>query len=209
MDLDALLPFVLPSVKACPDVTARHHIRLAAQEFCRRAHVWKEDLDTLLADGYRKRYAVALDDQVEIAQLLRVKVTCPGQTEGERVHLVDPDTGREYVDCNRSEWVCWTDDRRTLSFNFTPVVDSKIDGYVALQPALTAFSLPDHVFAHHAEGIAAGALKRLFAMNDVAWRNETEALRNDALFNDAIGAANLVAGKGAVRGRRRSKMLRF
>lgn len=204
MTFDDFLPFVAPQVLACPRDTMLHHIQQACIEFCRRSHVWREDLPTLLADGISTIYTPALDDQVEIAKLLFATVQDVSTTPKCEARIVESIEGREALRDGWTELVAWTDNRKTVSFAPAPRLDARLDLYVALKPALTAFSFPDDIFAHHAEDIAEGALWRLKRMTgrDVSWGDANAAMDHKAEFERRISTAAAQASRGFARRRR-------
>ena len=203
MTYDDFLPYVHPSVTACPVDTVLHMTRLAAIEFCRRAHVWREDLDTLLADGFSTQYALALDDQVEVAKLLNVDVQDDLDTKPYPVRVLEGIEGRKALRDGWTEPVAWTDSRRTLFLQPALRLDARIKVFVALKPSLTSFSFPDHVFAHHAEDIAQGAIARILRMPKVDWRDTELAADYEGRFKERIGTGSAQASRGFARRPRR------
>ncbi len=207
MTFDDFLPYVQPYVSGCPRDTALHHIKLAAIEFCERSCIWRESFDTLLADGFSASYALPLDDQVELAKLLEVKVQDGADARAVEADIVEVLQGRRIAGDGCSRVTAWTDNRRDVFLTPTPREDAQIDVYAAIKPALTAFSFPDDVFRHHAEHIAFGALARLFEMPGVDWSSPLALVKREQ-FDEQIGKAARKAERGFGR-RRRSKAERF
>jgi hypothetical protein len=202
---DDFLPYVAPQVLSCPVDTVLHQIRLAAIEFCKRAPVWREDLDTLLADGFSSEYAMALDTEVELAKLLTVNVKDTPTSRACEADIIEPLTGREAKRRETVRLVAWTDERKKVSVWPAPRLDAQIDVYASLKPSMAAISFPDHVFAHHAEDIAEGALWRLKRMTGegIAWADAVAAEGHRLVFNDRIATAAAQAERGFAKPRRR------
>jgi hypothetical protein len=202
MTFDDFLPYVEPYVNACPTPVALHNIRQAAIEFCDRAQVWRERIDTLIADGVSSRYALPIDDQTEISKLLEVVAGRPDRMP-ERYDIVSPLDGRDAQRLQTSARIAWTDDRHDLFLHPIPEVNDEIEVYATLKPSQAAFSFPDYLFHHHVEHIAAGALSRLFRMPKADWYDPAGAVERQAAFAAAINAEGLTSFKGNGRSKRR------
>lgn len=186
MTYDDFLPLVLPSVNACPVQVAEQAIRLAAIEFCDRTHVWNEDLDTLLSDGLTSDFPLALDDQVELANLENVVVLEPGALRPIEFNVVNARQARRLLARNDPNPYAWTDDLRTLRLSITPAADAQVKVHVALKPSMASFDFPAHVFAHHAKHIATGALAQLLGMPKTDWTDQGAAGIKTAEFERHI-----------------------
>lgn len=198
MTYDDLLPFIWPNCTACPREAVIHHARQAAIEFFRRAQVWQVDLDTLLSDGYSSDYALALDDQVELAKLLTVTIKDGADSRPYEADIIESIEGRRVKRENCTGQKAWTDERRKVSVFPVPPVDAQIDVYAALKPSQASFELPDDVMAHHMEDIAHGALARIFDMQGekITWGNPAAAELARAKFNRAISVAAAHSERG-------------
>ncbi len=208
MIFEGFHPYILPFVPECPTQTVDHHLRQAAIEFCSRAHVWKERLDTLLADDSgATRFDLALDDQVEMAKLYTV-VFGTGTSREEAV-IVEQLHGEQCTRDGTSARLAWTDNRRRIFLSWAPDAGTEIDVTVALKPAMTAFDFPDQIFAHHADDIANGALARLLVLPNQTWTNPSLAAMCGEKFTDAIHSGARHAAGGFARRTPRSKSTRF
>lgn len=202
MTFDDFLPLVLPSCTSCPRDLVVQQVRLAAIEFCWRTSVWREDLDTLIGDGYSTEYALPLDDQTEISKLLVVKVRDGVNAATVEHEIVTPVEGRSLNAAGSERPSAWTDNRKSVFLLPTPRKASEIDIYAALKPSQTSFSFPAEVFQHHAHEIAHGALARIFSLREGDWRDLELADRENAMFNDAIGSCAIQVNRGFSRLRR-------
>lgn len=202
MTYEDFLPYVAPSVNACPTIVAIHNIRQAAIEFCEKTQVWRERMDTMLGDGISTRYTLPIDDQTEVSKLLEVTVGITGQV-ADRYDIVKPIDGRDAQRLQTSDRIAWTDNRSNINLHPIPAVDAEIDVYVALKPSLASFLFPDELFRHHAEHIAAGALARLFKIPKTDWYDVALAVDKRNEFMNAISTQAVTAHLGNGRSRRR------
>jgi hypothetical protein len=191
------LPYVHPSVLACPVETVVHNVRLAAIEFCRRSCAWREDLDTVLADGFSTEFELALDDQVELVKLYAVRVN------GQEIDLCESIEGRRLIEDECSLPFAFTDSRKTLTIFPLLEADDQIDVTLALKPSMTAFSFPDELFAHHVGDIAEGALAKLMRMPRCDWTDAMLAIDYERRFISATNRAGRQAARGYGRTKRR------
>lgn len=203
MTFEDFLPYVAPSVNACPTIVAIHNIRQAAIEYCEKAQVWRERMDTLLADGISTRYALPIDDQTEISKLLNVTVGISGR-QPDGYDIVKPMDGRDSQRLQTCERVVWTDNRRDIYLNPMPVEGAEIEVHVSLKPSQNAFSFPDDLFGHHVEHIAAGALARLFKIAKTDWYDPALSVDKSREFMAAINTQGMAAHLGNGRSKRRS-----
>lgn len=208
MTFDDFLPYVAPSVNACPPIVAIHNIRQAAIEFCEKAQVWRERMDTLLADGISTHYALPIDDQTEISKLLEVTVGASGRKPDDYV-IVTPMDGRDEQRRQTGKRFAWTDNRRDIYLSQTPVEGSEIEVYVSLKPSQSAFSFPDDLFGHYVEHIAAGALSRLFKIAKTDWYDPALSADKRNEFMAAISTQGMATHLGNGRSKRRSKVRWF
>lgn len=199
MTWEDFLPFIAPSVASCPIDTITFHTRMAAIEFCRKAHVWRESLDGVLADGHSVEYTLPIDDQIEVAKLLSVTLTDSAGVKPREATVMESIEGRLEMRRGCTELIAWTDNRRALSVWPAPRAEAEISVYAAIKPSTGAFSFNDEVFAHHAEDIATGALGRLYAMPRCDWTDAALAEISTRMFKDRINSAARAAGRGNAR----------
>lgn len=202
MTWEDFLPYILPSTPSCPQETAVHHVRLAANEFCRRAHVWRETLDTLIADGFRDTYSLAIDDQVEVAKVLAVRSRSNGDTPWVDHTIVMPLDGMAARAAGSIDAQAWVEDQRSICLLPVPPDGGEISVTVALKPSLTSFSFSDLVFAQHGADIADGALGRLLAMPKTDWTDFGAATAYTQKFNARAATAARAAERGYAKHRR-------
>lgn len=204
MNFEAFHPFVLPYVGSCPTQTVDHHLRQAAIEFCSRALVWVERLDTLIGEPQRFEFTLPLDDQVELVKLMRVQLDGrdaevigggPGGVERRRIYVTSP--------------TAWLADRRTLRVEPAPADGQGIDVWAALKPSQGAFSFPDEVFAHHAQHIAHGALGSLFRIPAQTWTELGLAEYHEGRFRADTATQARVAERAWTRRTPRDPASRF
>lgn len=177
MKLDDLYPLVLPFVPELPLPTVDQHIKLAAQEFYRRSHAWRETLDpiTLVAD----QTEYDLDAPVSGTRIEKVLSATVG--EAEYAKAVAFDNG-------------------ILSFlSETPPPSGELVVEVALAPVITgsSWNLPTKLDAH-AHDLSLGALASLYT---VIPGKEDKAMGMAGRFHDRIHAVGIKTARGKARQR--------
>jgi hypothetical protein len=200
VNFEAFYPYVLPSARQAPPPTLDFHIRQAAIQFCERTHLWVETLDSILADGYSKQYALPIDELFQVVKLLVVTINDIDYwlDEGVRARRA----GR-YSTCN-AESVYMTPDCRDVVFvEQVPALNDKLGFEAVLKPSEAAYELPDLLFQQHARAIGYGALASLLLIADTDWFNPKLAGENLALFEGRISVAGLNASRGNARTRKR------
>lgn len=177
MKLDDLYPLVLPFVPELPLPTVDQHIKLAAQEFYRRSHAWRETLDpiTLVAD--QSDYDV--DSPVSgarIEKLLSARVD----------------------DAEYAKAVAIYDGIMSFLDDTAPATGELVVT-VAMAPVITgsSWTLPAKL-DEHAHDISLGALASLYTV--IPGKGE-QAMVMAGRFNDRIQAVGIKTQRGKARQR--------
>ncbi|GHC72632.1 hypothetical protein GCM10007320_08640 [Pseudorhodoferax aquiterrae] len=92
-------PDVMPLVPAVAEPMAEHHIRRAAQEFCRRTRAWRETLDAVITRAGVRCYDLELPPMVELVRLESATLGCePLELDKTKpgTHIYTPD-GKELI----------------------------------------------------------------------------------------------------------------
>lgn len=198
MDLEALFPWVMPQVKACPDQTALHHIREALRVFCTKTLAWQANL-TIAVTTTDDDFLMPLPAGTSLVKILRA-----GLDEDEGLDIMSPDTAdtRSWSTKGR----VWTVDRkRVVLAPRQAVADKALKLRVAVKPTSTALVIEDQLFEDFASIVADGALATLFDMSDVTWANPPKAVMKDAKFKAECGKTALRVSKGFGRSARSVK----
>lgn len=197
MELEALFPWVMPQVKACPDQTALHHIREALREFCTKTLAWQQNL-SITTTTTDDDYLMPLQAGTSLVKILRA-----GLDEDEGLDIMSPDTAdaRSWSTKGR----VWTVDRKHVLLAPRQAVPRTLKLRVAIKPAQAAAVIDDQLFEDFASTIADGALATLFDMSDVTWANPAKAVMKREKFKAECGKAALRVSKGFGRAARSVK----
>jgi len=200
MTLDDLLPLVLPSVSACPEILATQHLRLALRRFCNDSLAWRSTLEPITADGTSATYDLIPDDDTEIVKLIAVALDDCTEFE-----IVDPIRGKSLSRYWRNGDYVYTPDRRSMVLNYAPLAGQVLTVEVALQPSLSAIDFPDQLYSDYAETIAAGAIGSLLTLPKKDWSDPNLAAVFKAQFKSETTTAGLAVELGGGSSRPRVK----
>lgn len=187
-----LLPHVLPYAPGCPDPVAEFHLRLAAQDFCARTHVWQATMDPIAvtqAAGFGP-YDLNLPTRAELLKLQ--SATMDGREIDVLPESALPNDWRDNPSAIRD--CVFTLDRLTVQV--VPVYEASrtlvIKGSFA--PADNADGLDDEIGRFYRDAIAAGALERILLLP--AYSNPGLAMLKGEAFKAAIGKTVIKVGRG-------------
>lgn len=172
----------LSDLPGCTYFAAANALRQAAQEFCRRAQVWRVTLDPVTTVANTSVYDFDITSQFEIIKLNSAKLN------GQRINiLLEEPMASEAGILLRSQ--------REFELFPVPAAGLSLVLNCLLQPAESATGIEDYLYAAHARAIATGAKAMLMAMNGRPYSNPAEAVKKEAQFNEAIAAARLRSAK--------------
>lgn len=191
MTLDDFLPFVLPSAKDCPDITALFAIRNAIIELCRKALVWTEYQPAITSLTGVQAYAYTPAVGQQVCKLLGVKVNTLG------LPVYDPAKAIAMVDSGLTEAFAYG---RSSNFTINPVFAAglPIVTFAAVCPTLTADTVTDDM-GRFAKQIGRGALCELLATPKKDYTDMRAAASLGLQWADDIGTARVEAHKGFAR----------
>lgn len=170
MELEALFPFVIPHVKACPDPTAIFHIRQALRDFCTRTLVWQANLAPMPTVVGFDSYMLAIPAGASLVKLLMAGI------DDEPLGIVDRTKGVSGSSRNPYGRI-WTEDRKAVHLFPVPSAAGKqIKVLAALKPTQAATEIEDQLFEDFASIIATGAKASLLNMVNVTWSDPRLAL---------------------------------
>jgi hypothetical protein len=200
---DDFSPFILPHVPDCPDATVEHHALLAAIAFCRHTHAWQQPLAALTGDGSETSFQMVRPTDAEVAKIISVAVTEPGLA-GTDAGLPPPISGAQHIMDGMLGLIAFTTNLRTLVVWPAQPAGTSIIATVSLKPSLTAATIPEDLFAHYAQDIAAGALATILAMPNKAWTDLPTAAVRAAEFNARKAAVARIVERGFAKSGRRN-----
>lgn len=201
MNLDAFLPFVLPSAKGCPDHVAAFAIRNAIIELCRGALVWVDSQPPIASVAGLQTYDFSMGAQQQAVKLLAVKVNHLS------LQIVEPSHGQALLDVGSSESFAFGQSSRfTVNPTFTD--DLPIVTRCAVCPTLDAEIVPDDL-ARFAEQIATGALSKLLATPDRDYTDAGGAALRRGMWDMHIATARSESQRGFARAYGRTRIRWF
>jgi hypothetical protein len=189
--LDDYLPFVLPSVKGCPDHVAIFAIRNAVIELCRRALVVDEYQAPIVAEDGLITYPYRLAPGQQAAKLLGVKVN------DEPLYVYDPTKASARRDRGSDETFAMGKGRE-FTINPSVAAGSLIVTHCAICPSLDATTVSDDLI-RFTEQIGRGAVAKLAATPERDYTNMALAGAFAARWEDDIGTARSDALRGFAR----------
>lgn len=192
-DLLDFLPHVLPQAMSCPDPVAVKYLREAAQEFCTRTRIWREE-DTF----------PTVADEVEVVCVppyAALHEIDEARFDNRRLEpkRYDEVFGRAPAGAEPIYITQAGPDRVSL----VPPGNGMLSICMFLKPAEDADLVPDMLFDHHARAIGWGALREVLMLPNQPFSDPQKAMMFGARFEQHINrhfAANIV-GQHRARGR--------
>lgn len=170
MELEELLPLVLPRIPSCPRAVAIGALRDAARDFARQTHTMRGELVLQPSTPPQSLYEVAAPPDTELIALARA----------------EDHTGRPLA--------AFFEPPETVGFIQALTVPATVT--MVTMPERTAPEVPDAFASRWDEAIKDGALFRLMSMPHVDWTHPQLADTHMQMFQRAIDEAK----GGAVRG---------
>ncbi|MFB0692952.1 hypothetical protein ACA106_20720 [Agrobacterium pusense] len=202
-DIDDMLPFLLPYVPNCADLTAYRCIREAARDVCEKADIWRER-DTIEITDIDGECLSTFGD-AEIKKIQAAKLN--------GVPLTPHSAG--WLDENHAGWDGDNENEAPARFitQITPgkiMVAPRATGTLSvrlvLKPSLRAMTLPDFMLEKYATEIGKGAAGlALMLPNDDAGPNPAMATALLTEFNQFLDRLPMIAAKGQQGARPRTK----
>lgn len=175
--------YYLGDVPGCSYAAAVNALRMAAQEFCERAKVWRVIMDPVTTVAGNQVYPFDLTADQEIVKILLAKM------DGHDIDLLLYDQ----LDNARRGMIVL--DQRQFHLQPMPATGNILVITAVLKPSNSAPGVDDVIWASYAEGIAFGAKARLFKMKSKPYFDPVAAADNKNDFNEAIGKATIKAAK--------------
>lgn len=204
-DLSEFLPYVLPSVPACPDTLAEQAVLSACIEFCRTTMLVQElTTDTLVKDT--ADYTVEVPVGQTLIKVLGVwvgdKRLSPTTIETVRSGLaLRGSTAKEQVS-NNAPQVYFQKTPTSQEISVYPVpAEPYSDGLAiraAFAPSRTATAVADVLFDSWTEEIAWGALARLHSIPEQSFYSLQLSELHKQKFSSALRKASNIARSGQI-----------
>lgn len=188
---------VIPEVIGCPIFVAVESVRDAAIEFCNRSRYWRVTLASINIVAGQATYTLIPPTDSSISEILSVR---------HNTFVVNP-TSEFSLDGQYPSWRLLTSSQAEEYFSnerniirLTPIPSvsgtANLDVRVVLKPSRTSTTIPDQLYDHYLEEVAAGAKARLMVMPGVDWSNPDLALYYRTVFESGIKNARGVAVTG-------------
>lgn len=193
-----LLPEILPAVPACPEMVAVHAARQAAIEFCEESGCWLvlNDSELIAPDDLPLTLDVPSGARlVRVAQVQLDQFALPAFTLAQldatgiawRDQVSDATEG--YYMASPTE----------LALYPRPSSNKTLSAGLVLTPTRAAQDIEDFLFERHYDGLAAGALARLYAIPGQPWSNPGLSVAARERFQVAVARAKRDALNGQSR----------
>jgi hypothetical protein len=201
-DIDLLLHHVMTEAPACPEPRAIRALRGAANEFCERTRLWKENIEVTVTVSEDEVLAPVSSD----ALIYEIRAAQIDTTE------LKPKTA-EWLD---TEYPGWSFDETEGSANYItqihpniiklyPRVAGTLKARLILRPAETATTLPDFLIDMHGERIGKGAAGKLLMSTNTTYANPQAGGAFTKTFEGWLDTLAYESAKGQQGGRLRSR----
>lgn len=189
------LPYVLPYVPGCPDVAAEDEIVRSAIRFCELSGCWQE-----MASAQN---IVLSTHTYTVPAPANAQCDCVDEVWVNGVHILPANTNEL-----RLFYTDWTTATGAAAYHtqqnqdevrIVPIPTANITNGLKIRatykPVPGATTLPAILYQNFAQGVAAGALARLYATKNKAWSDPDAADKAVALFTAEAEAARVKANK--------------
>lgn len=195
---ETLLNDVMPHLPGCEVAIAIHHIKRSAIEFCERSLYYRAEADPIdVAAGERE---IGIDAPVTGTVVVKVLDAYFGDQE--LIHKTVDVLNVEQPDWRTAQGAprFFTQlSPEALVFAPGPVAAGQLRMTVAMAPTYESSGIERYIPQHFTEGIAAGAVGRLMAMQKKPWTNGEFAGAFFERFQREITAAAAAADRSFCR----------
>lgn len=194
---------LLPQLPGCPDPLIEHELLRACQTFFEKTRTWQETQGLVAVSANQTTFAIAPSDSAQ--ELVRLE---KAWLDGKPLNVVSA----TFMDNEfGSDWQTHTGSVNrvvqiapgTGIFYPIPLAASTLGLKLRLsvKPSDTATGIPNDQFAKHKDALACGALARLMGYAKQPWTDQNMAMVKAAVFDAAIGRANVDAARSFGRAR--------
>ena len=206
--LDEFYPLLLMEVLSCPNPVVDHHLRIVAREFCRTTSAWGVAFDPITLTAGQATYE--LDPPVADAAVLRLTQMMANGILLWTFADVDPASSARVTYPKYQPQhppFSLSPDLKEITLIADEVPGASVSGGLllsgALQPTMTANSLPDFLLNVYGEMMRMGTLARLMAMGEKAWTDRQLSAEYQRQYSQMLGFAAYQASVGNTRERLR------
>lgn len=183
---DALLPYVMPWVRGCPDQIVLQQIRLATIEFCRRSGIL-HDVTQYDIQAHVHEYQLTCDCNYNIVRVRRV--TVDKRWDYTPVNVKLPGGIGAYLFYMSSPTI--------IHLRRAPNIDNPkgLEVEVIVKPKQDSCVLDNYLYETWAEGIAEGAIARCLSLPNTNWYNRAESNVHQLAFRKELARARTEADR--------------
>lgn len=188
---------LLPQLPGCPDPLIEHELLRACQTFFEKTRAWQETQALVAVSANQTTFAIAPSDGTQ--ELVRLeKAWLDSKPLGVvSAKFMDDEYGDDWRTHTGAVDRVVQVSPGTGIFYPIPLAASTVGLKLRLsvKPSDTATGIPDEQFAKHKDALACGALARLMAHAKKPWSDQNMAMVKAAVFEAAIGRANVDAAR--------------
>jgi len=210
-ELRDFLRFVRPHAPSCPDPVSEQYVRQAARTFCERTSCWREtsDIDisveafaplALPSEAVLHKIEAAWFDDRPLTPITARQAADLGMVP--RMRLFTGGTTDNAVPEGAPEYLV---QESFDTIRVYPYSAGRLSVSMILKPSQDTNILPDFLFDHFAEIIAAGALAEMLELPGQTYTDPHKAARSRLLFREAIDRNANFNVKGQQRARIRTR----
>jgi len=218
--------YIKGDVKGCPDEIVLQETVAACGEFCKKTQIWRVEGEPIPVQAAVHTYATPAPETTLPETIREAAFRAPNQTA---YRPITPVTEGQLMEGGGAipyhqgffgigtvtDWKGRTGSPRWVLHEFDPAffrlvpnptatdAGGLIRVTVAVWPSHKATQIPTWILTRYHEGLAMGALARLYAMKGEYWTDEARAERNLLDFNEAMGEATNKVQKNFTRARLR------
>lgn len=198
---DEFLPKVLPFVPGVPDEVAEDAIRIKAIELCRRARVWRVELDAIDIVANVYLYDLNPGDGMVVTDVVGAELSrlpFPMKTPD---MLTDAWPGWKTATAQSPSCFYLENDRqiRVVAIPLLAAVGA-ITIRAAIKPAVDSDGIEQMIFEEYQETIGHGAVAHLLSIPNKAWTDGVESEKRERRYLNGITSARTRARKSFMSG---------
>jgi len=211
---DDFLPYVLPDVPGCAEISAIQAIRNTVIDFCEKSCVVQVDLDLVTLVAGEGNYDLDPPPNRLVTKVMKLfyknkELPPMGPDYVPSAAFYNPDvSGAD----SRSEPTTWSQ-KDTTTFSVFPIPKAKeVDAITiraAIKPTRSSSSCDDVIFEDYAEYIGAGAKARLMISPNKAYTNPNLVATQNQFYMQGVNVARQRATRGHTRANLRVKLARI
>lgn len=202
VDIDDMLPFVMPHVPSAPSVIVLRAIRDVVRDLCLNAALWRE-YDEFPVTTPESEGVCTIPD----AAIVKIeKASLDGlQLMPVTISWLDDQVPRWDIDLEDNGNARWITQVKPNSVTIVPKATGTLKVRLVLQPSITAEQIPSFILTDHSERVGTAAAGRVMLTPNVEYANPQLAAAYQQQFNSYIARMDREVSKGQQRAPLRTK----